>query len=382
MLAAVLGALVYLQLARDGSSFLALWRLWWFGDALGLLLLTPILVSFWRLLDGGWPQLHWSRLIESMLLLAGVAFLAAKVFSFPEPVNQEFQLTPFLLLPLLIWVAVRFGVLASAVTVALIAVVAVFDLMEASGSIPVHDMQTTVWQVQEYLAVMAIVAVGLAVLQAENREQKQLLQKRVSERTHSLQLANEALNHANQQLKALVSTDYLTGINNRRSFIEQAERILQRVQTRRGDLCLLMLDLDHFKRVNDEYGHEAGDQVLQQCAAEVTECTRPMDLFGRYGGEEFLVLLPDTTLAEARDIAERIRLTVKRMRVDYQGQLISVTVSAGITEWQPGSSLDGLVTQADQAMYAAKKAGRDCCSVYQPASVGQIDDEASLSTPG
>ncbi|MDT8429212.1 MAG: diguanylate cyclase [Pseudomonadales bacterium] len=377
MLAAILGALVYLQLARDDSSFLILWRLWWFGDALGLLLLTPILVSLWHLLERGWSSVQWPRLVELVLLLAVVAWLAAKVFSFPEPVYPGFRLTPFVLLPVLIWVAIRLGVLASALAVALIAAVAVVDLVQVSESIPVQDMQISVWLVQEYLAVMAMVGVGLAVLLAENREQKRLLQQRVSERTLSLQQANEALNQANQRLQRLVATDYLTGISNRRNFIYQAERLLQRVQTQAGNLCLVMLDLDHFKRVNDDYGHEAGDHVLQRCAAEVTGCIRPMDLFGRYGGEEFLVLLPDTTLTEARQIAERIRLAVKDMKVVYQDQVITVTISLGIAVWTADLSLDDLITQADQAMYAAKKAGRDCCRVYGP--VMSASDAAAAS---
>lgn len=148
--------------------------------------------------------------------------------------------------------------------------------------------------------------------------------------------------------------DPLTDLHNRRALLEYCDNELTRSQ-RTGRICaLMMLDLDHFKIINDQHGHQHGDQVLRHFAVQAQAAIRPMDHMGRYGGEEFAVLLPETDLQAARIIAERIH------GVTRKGHPLDCTVSIGITTWQgAGDTVDAMFTRADRALYIAKEAGRD-----------------------
>ncbi len=127
----------------------------------------------------------------------------------------------------------------------------------------------------------------------------------------------------------------------------------------------LNLDIDHFKLVNDHYGHQAGDVVLQEVAARIRDNLRPTDLVARYGGEEFVALLPRAHLDTLQEITRRINDAVRNRPVEYNGLNISVTISIGGAKLTGEScSLDELLVQADQAMYQAKAAGRDCARVF------------------
>ncbi len=159
----------------------------------------------------------------------------------------------------------------------------------------------------------------------------------------------------------LATTDSLTGVYNRRTFKELAEPQLSR--SRRGQLpvSLLMLDLDHFKRINDTYGHLAGDDVLKAFAVLVRNCLRKEDLLARYGGEEFVVLLPGAAPAAAAILAERIREEVAARPFDANGHLVRVTVSQGVASEAGDTlpSLEAMLGRADEALYAAKNQGRN-----------------------
>lgn len=172
-----------------------------------------------------------------------------------------------------------------------------------------------------------------------------------------------ALNAANDRLQQLASLDFLTGITNRRYFYENAERVLQRSRQEKSTVSVIMFDLDHFKKINDEYGHETGDVVLRSVTKPVTKTLRPLDLFSRTGGEEFLILLPSVHLEEAAIIAERIRLAVAGIDVTVGDSTINVAVSLGVAQWDGKESLQRLVSRVDQAMYDAKNAGRNCVRV-------------------
>lgn len=351
-LAGVLGASVYMALGRSDAGFLTLWRLWWFGDALGLLLLTPVIIVLWCWLRGGLPRIQWPKLLEIVLLWA--VMLAVGLYAFPlgEHGSFGFHLTPIVLLPFGAWAAVRFGVLGAAMSVVLIAMIAVGFLVR--GIHPYADVASkyAVWLMQEYLAVVALLSIGLAILLHEIRKQRDELEQRVMERTIELEVAN-------RQLEQLASTDYLTGISNRRHFHEVATRVLQRHVSSKAPLSLVMLDLDHFKQINDRYGHEMGDHVITGVVRIVQGTIRPTDQLGRFGGEEFLLLLPDAGLTTALEIAERIRCKVKETLYDNDGIAIGITVSLGVAEWNGEQSLEALIRTVDLALYQAKAAGRD-----------------------
>jgi len=177
----------------------------------------------------------------------------------------------------------------------------------------------------------------------------------------------QQLKATTQQLQLLGSKDDLTGLNNRRNFRLQAGQEIERCRRHSTNAVLLMLDIDHFKRVNDRYGHAAGDRVLSEFGKALKEFLRSYDLSGRMGGEEFAVLLPKTSLAQARLTAERLRQMTEALRVEYQGEVITVTVSIGVaTLEQHGTTLDDLYFVADKYLYLAKEAGRNCVIAGQP----------------
>jgi diguanylate cyclase (GGDEF)-like protein len=155
-------------------------------------------------------------------------------------------------------------------------------------------------------------------------------------------------------------TDSLTGLHNRRHLIDLGELEFQRARRYKHPLSIVMLDVDHFKQVNDTYGHDIGDQVLKTVARSCREQLRNIDLIGRYGGDEFVILLIETDLLAARGVAERVRLYVSGVPAETERGPLSATVSIGISALDPDTlNLDALLSQADKAMYSAKKAGRN-----------------------
>ncbi|MGQ0658175.1 MAG: GGDEF domain-containing protein [Chromatiales bacterium] len=158
--------------------------------------------------------------------------------------------------------------------------------------------------------------------------------------------------------------DPVTGINNRAALNATMDREVNLAHRHSTALSVIMLDLDHFKRVNDSYGHLAGDFVLRSLARRLTDCTRGSDMVFRYGGEEFTVVLSSTDTAGACLLADRIRQSVERMDVHFENIKISVTASVGVATLTQGDNAAALLARADQALYNAKADGRNrvvCC---------------------
>ncbi|WP_373508400.1 GGDEF domain-containing protein [Thiocapsa sp.] len=151
-------------------------------------------------------------------------------------------------------------------------------------------------------------------------------------------------------------TDGLTGAYNRRYLLQKLGAEIERAKRYGNDLSVILLDLDSFKAINDTFGHRIGDEVLIKVAATLRRCTRDVDVSGRYGGEEFLVILPHTAIAPAVEVAERIRAAVKRLA--WTQPSLRVTVSGGVCEYA-GMDVDGLIEIADQRLYQAKEQGRN-----------------------
>ena len=182
------------------------------------------------------------------------------------------------------------------------------------------------------------------------------LEEEIQKRTIELQQTNEALQIEKQSLKNLSSTDQLTGLYNRYKFEDLFE--FERNQSLRymTDISILLMDIDHFKSVNDTYGHNVGDTILKELALIVKTSVRSSDVVVRWGGEEFIVFTPNTTLEQAHQLAESIRRIVKSTTYSKVGQL---TTSIGVTSFKQDDSLKSLVQRADCALYMAKKLGRD-----------------------
>jgi two-component system chemotaxis response regulator CheY len=161
----------------------------------------------------------------------------------------------------------------------------------------------------------------------------------------------------------LARTDFLTGVLNRRAFMERMEQEMHRAVREDSHLSLILADLDFFKRINDQYGHNAGDLVLRRFTEEISKCLRPYDFVGRYGGEEFLVCLPGVNESQAKLVAERMRKRIEHMTVILPEALgsVQITASFGVTSRLMGSeeTLVSMTQQADDAMYKAKREGRN-----------------------
>ena len=186
------------------------------------------------------------------------------------------------------------------------------------------------------------------------------LEERVENRTRELRSANK-------ELELQASTDSLTGLLNRRRMMECIEQEILRARRYSHGLTLCMMDIDHFKRINDSYGHMAGDRALMAIADTLTKAMRGTDLIARFGGEEFVLLLPETGPAMALELVERLRASVAALplRAD-DGQVFGLTISVGIAALETGGENDNtsrLLVQADEALYRAKNGGRNCVMV-------------------
>ncbi len=183
---------------------------------------------------------------------------------------------------------------------------------------------------------------------------------RLSALRMKLQRQRAELARALQEVQRLATHDELTGLVNRRRMTEVMQLEHQRCMRSGHPFCVAVLDLDHFKQVNDRHGHPAGDAVLRAFASEALAAIRISDVLARWGGEEFLLLMSDTRGPLGRLCVERLRERTEAPRMDSGGHKLQVTMSAGVTEHRAGESLEETIARADQAVYAAKADGRNC----------------------
>jgi two-component system cell cycle response regulator len=174
----------------------------------------------------------------------------------------------------------------------------------------------------------------------------------------------ERIINLERRILELANTDPLTGLLNRRAFMERMEQEMSRAQREKKPLSLIMADIDHFKNVNDTYGHQIGDIVLQRFVGQLTTSTRPYDFMGRYGGEEFVVCLPGADGLKAASVSERMRRQVEDMEtmLPDDSRSIRITASFGTASYsiESGKNIDLLIKRADDALYLAKNKGRNC----------------------
>ncbi len=176
------------------------------------------------------------------------------------------------------------------------------------------------------------------------------------------------LQDLNMRLELMVRTDILTGLANRMEMLSQLEIEQKRSERHNKTFSLILGDLDHFKQINDTYGHLAGDRVLRQVAAQFRSNLRTEDVCARWGGEEFMILLPETPLEQAVTVAEKLAASVREKEITWDQQTITVTISFGVGEFQAGngtSTIDEFIQQVDNALYAAKHAGRNRVKVAE-----------------
>ncbi|GAA3963937.1 diguanylate cyclase [Allohahella marinimesophila] len=181
----------------------------------------------------------------------------------------------------------------------------------------------------------------------------------ISELRNRLKKNNIQLEEALETIQEMASTDELTGLSNRRALMEKIEQEFSRCTRGGPGFSVCLIDVDFFKRINDTFGHHAGDQVLRELAQMMKDCLRKIDCVGRFGGEEFLLVLPQTALEGAVMKAERLRQAVEGMRFDSIEQGLTITISIGVAQYDCNENFEQTIARADTALYAAKNRGRN-----------------------
>lgn len=194
-------------------------------------------------------------------------------------------------------------------------------------------------------------------LSLTERYQKQLRQlekiARISDRYQSM------MRDLNEALKDASTKDALTGIGNRRMLMDRLKAEASRAERMGRPLALAVLDVDRFKTVNDAWGHEIGDRALIGVARAVSDAVREYDICGRWGGEEFMIIMPEIGAHEAVPVVERVRAAIAALKVDTPGAALSLSASFGVAEWHPGEDIFDVIRRADEAMFTAKRTGRN-----------------------
>ena len=199
---------------------------------------------------------------------------------------------------------------------------------------------------------------------------REILEQEVKERTKDLELANK-------KLELISKTDELTGLPNRREMNETIANEMGRSARTHKPFCFIFIDIDHFKNINDTYGHACGDIILKSVAQTIRGLLRKYDVFARYGGEEFLTLLPETDLEGARVVAERFRRQIEKMTVRYADFTIKITITLGVAKFDDRLGADRSIQMADKALYQGKEGGRNRVIVWKPEWVTETDYEAA-----
>jgi diguanylate cyclase len=199
-------------------------------------------------------------------------------------------------------------------------------------------------------------------LVSAQRKQNEVLERRVDERTQDLRQALDNVKKLNEELSDLSTMDQVTGVRNRRYFDDMLVREFRRGWRNQSTLSLIMIDLDHFKLVNDNHGHLVGDLCLQMASKAIYDVVkRPPDLVCRYGGEELAVILPETSLEGAMILAERIRHQLEILEIPSENGAVRITASVGVSSLVPSGDVESntIISLADSALYEAKQGGRN-----------------------
>lgn len=360
------GAAVYSAFRGGETGYFEFVRVWWFGDGLGLLIFTPLFLALWPSAAHAWRARVTFRPADAVAAIFAVIALALLLVAGEGDVFGV-HVGPILLLPFIIYVAARFDIRWTTVSVALAAMLVAALLRagyELFGPLPPRD---AVIKAQEFVFIMSVMALGLFTLLSQLRASERELgaaNRRLSTMNRDLEEMvlerTSKLNVLNTQLAHLALTDSLTGVFNRRAFFDRAQREMEIARRHDRPLALMIMDIDHFKEINDRFGHHAGDAILQRVAEILGRGIRAADTFARYGGEEFVLLTPETSLKGAMDAANRMARALRAETIAFDGGEARVTVSVGVTTIDARhEDFDGALKRADEALYSAKSGGRD-----------------------
>jgi diguanylate cyclase (GGDEF)-like protein len=313
---------------------------WWEGDAIGIIMVTPLVMS-WSVRE---PRV-WTRQKKIEAAAFGLTLLVAARLIFGGD-GEPFMVFPlvFMIPPIIIWTAFRFG--QREVTLASTAAcsVAIWYTIQGRGPFALASLNETLLLLLAFVSTVVMTGLALSAVVAQRSR------------------ATEALQRALDDLAEQAIRDPMTGLFNRRFLREFLARELIRARRAGTGLAVIMMDLDHFKRVNDSFGHDAGDLVLIEVAAMLKKSIRGSDIVCRFGGEEFVLVLTDATRASALRRCEEIRAAIGRLEPTHRGNSLgNPTASFGVALFPDhAEDADGLINASDAALYEAKNAGRDC----------------------
>jgi diguanylate cyclase (GGDEF)-like protein len=310
------------------------------GDTAGLFIIAPIYAS-WKY---GNLKSNFRPLLPYLALLCIITAAGFTLYTY----------LMMLILPVLLLVAIRFRLAGTALALFLIFTSSIIGTAYQFGPFFNKNNLLSIVNLQLFLFCVGLTLHYLALLQELLNQSHIQLETEVANRT-------KALAAANQRLKELVTTDELTGVANRREWQRRCDEAIIYARRYEQPLSILLIDIDHFKEVNDQHGHLAGDLTLKELCRVCTTELRATDSFARWGGEEFVLLLPGTVQTEAMLAGNKLRLAIEEQAlIQFEGKTIRITISIGVAMLEDSdSSLDHLLNRADQAMYAAKAAGRN-----------------------
>ncbi len=327
-----------------GAPFARIFIKWVLGDVLGLLVVMPIAVIVHDLVTLG-PDLmlaHRSR-VEGALVLLGVSGVAMGVYAPNAPPIQ------YLVMPAVLLASFRLGPFGAALSTMIVASLGSLGTAAAAALVSAPDDVTIrVFYFQLNLAVLFLTALPIGAAMAQRaRLERDLTEQKERADTFAIEMAS------------LANVDDLTGLATRRHFLDQLDIMAGAARRAGHPLTLAMLDIDHFKPINDRHGHAIGDAVLTAIGAACRASVRGDDVIGRLGGEEFAMLMPITEADTAFRIVDRLREAVAAIAIPLRdGATVSVTISVGMAVFRD-QQIDGLLLDADRALYLAKEQGRN-----------------------
>jgi diguanylate cyclase (GGDEF)-like protein len=306
----------------DWTGFGSIWCTWWLGDAIGAVLVTPLLLLWWEN-----PRLNWTRdqITELAFLFMGLFATAWVVFG--EPFHSALKNYPleYLCIPFLVWAAYRFGRRKAATALCALAVIATWGTLHGFGPFARESRNTSLLLLQAFMGITAITTLALAAEVSEHRR-------------------------AEERVRNLAVSDPLTGLANYRQLVEALETEIKRFGRSERQFVLLLLDLDGLKKINDAHGHIVGSRALCRLADMLRLYSREMDTAARYGGDEFVLILPETDAEAARLVAQRIS---KRLAEDGEEPKISVSIGMAIYP-DDGETSNEILGAADRDLYREK----------------------------
>lgn len=299
------------------DSFWPIWLTWWLGDMGGALVLAPALLLWANDWEVTWDQ---PRLLEAAGLLVSLVVVSDVVFAHDFPLAS-------LTTPLIVWAAYRFSPREAATAVVILATLAVWGTLHGTGPFSRGSPNESLLVLQGFLAVVSLTGLILATLVRERRV-------------------------AEERLVQLAGTDALTGLANYRQFALVLEAEMQRSRRTDRPFALVLFDLDGLKAINDAHGHVIGSRALCRLADALRRCYRAIDTAARYGGDEFVLILPETTAAQARRFAARVARALSG-----DGELPVLTATSGVAVYpRDGDTADRLIEAADRILYESKRA--------------------------